>query len=157
MFFSSSCFFNVGFVLSHSWWNELALLIALILFFVGDHYRNLRILDLNLVILLCISVSGILMGAEPALMIAAAACALFIWDMSRQQYVLKEKTDDHAVQAFENYHTKMLAISVGSGLFIAEASLLIRVTIPFGVIFLIVSGVLFCLFKFFQLIKNLEN
>jgi hypothetical protein len=157
MFFCSTCFFIVGFLLSHSWWNELALLVALMLFLFGDHYRNLRILDLSLVALLCIAVSGILMGVQPALMIAGAACVMFIWDMSRQQHFVKQKTNDHAVQAFENNHTKMLAVSVGSGLFFAEAGLLLQITIPFAVVFLVVAGVSFCLFKFFQLNKNSEN
>ncbi len=154
MFFCSTCFFTLGFVLSNNWWNELALLIAQLLFFIGDRYQNIRILDSSLVVLLCTAISGILMGAQPALMIAAAACVFFIWDMSRQQHFMKNKTDDHTTWAFENNHTKMLAISVGSGLFVSEASFLLQITIPFGLIFFIVSGVLFCLFKFFQLIKN---
>jgi hypothetical protein len=154
--FCSTCFFTVGFALLNFWWNELVMLISVVLFIIGDHNRNHRILDLSLVALLCVATAGIFMGVQPALMIAATTCVFFIWDMSRYHYFSQKKINDNTDQTYENNHTKMLFLSVGSGLLVAEACLLLRLTVPFGVVFLIVVVVLFSLFKFIQLIKNSE-
>ncbi|MEN6435947.1 MAG: hypothetical protein ABFD58_09035 [Anaerolineaceae bacterium] len=146
--------FGIGFALTEYWWVDLIVLLVIAFIWAGKHFQIQWLGDVALVCFSCIAIAGIFMGVRSALMIAGAASSLICWELNRQVPMLHNKNNSLATLSFENCRFKILCLSVGTGLLIAEISLLLNFKLSFGVMFLIVAVILYSLFKFIQLLKN---
>jgi hypothetical protein len=146
--------FGVGFALTEYWWVDLIVLLVISFIWAGKHFQIQWLGDVALVCFSGVAIAGIFMGVRSALMIAGAACSLICWELNRHKPMLHNKNNSLATLLFENYRIKILCLSVGTGLLIAEISLLLNFKLSFGVMFLIVAVILYSLFKFIQLLKN---
>lgn len=154
MLFCMMSSFGIGFALTEYWWVDLIVLLVVAFIWAGNHFQIQWLGDVALVCFSCIAIAGLFMGVRSALMIAGAACSLICWELNRHEPMLHNKSNSLATLSFENYRFKMLCLSVGTGLLIAEISLLLIFKLSFGVMFLIVAVILYSLYKFIQLLKN---
>lgn len=97
---------------------------------------------------------GVLSGVSPAMMIAGAALALILWEAAQQ--ILNRRRGAVLLPLKEHRwaHFKVLSISVGSGLLLAEVGLLVHFPLPFGSVILAVLLIQFSLYRFCRLVIN---
>ena len=143
-----------GFGLAHLWWGEVFVL-AIIFFWLIFQRSDWNLLPSALLaIYVCVAAAGLLSGVSPFLMIAGAAVALASWELADQRVNLPGTSNHALVSLYEHHHMKILGITVGLGLLVAEAGLFLQFSIPFGVLVLIALVVLFSLYRFFSLFKK---
>lgn len=93
---------------------------------------------------------GALLGAPAYLMVAGAAAGLACWELSGQP----EPGEHPLAQRYTQEHLKLLALSVGVGLLLAEAGLLLRFSLSFGVLFGAALVVMFSLYRLAVLLRG---
>jgi hypothetical protein len=98
-----------------------------------------------LVISVCLSALGLLIGASPLLMVIAATLALASWDFVLFNASLPGEQPGKSVALLEKVHLESLALAVGLGLIVSIAGHFIRFQIPFIVMVLLVILGLFSL------------
>ncbi|NLG99542.1 MAG: hypothetical protein GX491_19475 [Chloroflexi bacterium] len=97
---------------------------------------------------------GVLSGVSPAMMIAGAALGLILWEASQQILNLRRGAGLPSLKERGWTHFKVLSISVGSGLLLAEVGLLVHFPLPFGIVILAVLLIQFSLYRFCRLVIN---
>lgn len=105
-----------------------------------------------LVLLVCAAAAGVLSGLSPAIMIAAAALALVFWELMEQMVTRRKNDNVRARKNPEWVHIRLLVISVGTGLLLAEAGLQVHISLPFGIVILTGMLIPYCFYRFYRLI-----
>lgn len=143
---------GLAFGLTRLWWGGLVLAVMVTLWFFTRRYAWVP--SLLLVIYIFLAGLGLLNGASPYLLAAGVTTALAAWELSAYRESPPGETLADYAGLFEKRRRVLLGISLGLGLLAAEAGLLLAFPIPFAGMVLIVLGTLFCLFRFYVLIKN---
>lgn len=94
---------------------------------------------------------GVLSGVSPAMMIAGAAVALILWEASQQILNRRRGAVLPSLKEHRWTHFKVLMISVGSGLLLAEGGLQVHFPLPFGIDVLAVLLILISFSRFYRL------
>jgi hypothetical protein len=93
---------------------------------------------------------AIYLNASPFLAIAGAVFAAAAWEAVEDS----RPVEDGNAALFERKRLLTLGLTLGAGLAVSMAGLLVSVRLPFFVLLLAALVTLFCLFKFFQLIQR---
>jgi hypothetical protein len=110
------------------------------------------------VVLLVMDVSaaagGVLVGKNAAWLVAAAAAALAGWELAGQREYRPGAYPRIQAALADRSHLRLLAVVIIAGLVCAEAGLFLQISIPFWGMFFAGLLILFCLYRFFQVIKQ---
>lgn len=98
--------------------------------------------------------AGALLGFHPALILAVAALALISWELLAQRIDWRSGDRLPSLKVPLWAHIKVLMISAGSGLLLAEGGLLVHISLPFGIVVLAVLLILFSFSRFYRLIAT---
>jgi hypothetical protein len=90
-----------------------------------------------------VAAGGLLAGHSPYLLIIGSVTALCAWDLALFEKSLAGDQHQVLVNVLESNHLQSLGLVVLIGLILTSAGLLLRLTVPFGVIVLIVLLALF--------------
>ncbi len=121
--------------------------------------RNLRKFNLGWfysaisILLLCGSVSGVFLGLPEEIMIAGVALALVVWEtgeINRSRYERKHSS----LEKLEMVQKKLLVFTFGISVPLALGGLQIHLSIPFGIVAIMVVLLLFCLNRFYLLLTR---
>jgi hypothetical protein len=107
-----------------------------------------------LLVLVCGAAGGAASGLSPAMMIAGAALALIFWEFM-EQIVSRRREGDLSLYNDPKWaRGKLLVVSVGIGLLLAEGGLQVHISLPFGVVILAVLLILFGFSRFYRVIVH---
>jgi hypothetical protein len=101
-----------------------------------------------------LAVAGTLVGSPPVWMIFGSALALAVWDLLFLDSALGNTSSTEQTRRYENKHLQSLALALGSGLFAALLGRFIKIQIPFVMMMLLVTFILFALDRVWGYIKN---
>jgi len=107
--------------------------------------------SLYLLLLVGGAATGALSGLSLAMMIVGAALALISWELLEQIICRRRGDVLPSLKDPKWAHFKVLMISVGFGLLLAEGGLLVRFSLPFGIVVLAVFLILFSFSRFYRL------
>ncbi len=96
-----------------------------------------------LFITMAVSVIAILSGADPLLGLAGSVFALITWDVHQLIGDLQGTPQKESTSRYEQRHLRSLVLAVGAGLSIAIIGRLIRLQLPFILLFVLVLLILF--------------
>jgi hypothetical protein len=102
--------------------------------------------------MLCAAAVGLFAGASPHLMLPGAALALAAWDLMNLDRVMAGSGSAHSAGRFEMRHARVLALTLGLGLLLAEGGIVLSVPLPFPVMLLLVILVVFSLSRVFRVL-----
>jgi hypothetical protein len=143
-----------GFAMIKNWQSVTIILIMLPYWWI-THRSQRRIYSwIIFLIFVGLAVYGLLSKASPYFMVAGVSTGLACWELEDQIPKSLKSPITSVTNSCEKYHLKILSIAIAIGLFIAEASLFLKLSLPFGVIFLVAILVLFCIFQLFLLLKR---
>jgi len=145
---------GVGFVLARLWPGVIIILAMIPLRWITRRFENRLFSWMTLVIFTGLSVFGLLSAATPYLMIAGVSTALAFFEVEDRISGIPRNSMSSNMSSFEKHHLRTICFATAAGLIIAEAGLLLRYSLPFGVIFLVVIFVLFGLFQLFTQFKR---
>jgi hypothetical protein len=132
------------------WWVGLLLAIVYAAWFL---LQKRRLAWLNTTVFLAGLAAGafaIHLGASPYLAIAGVVFAAAAWEIADGS----GEAEPGSESAFEKKRLLLLGLTLGSGLALSAAGLLVSARLPFFVLLLAIIVILFCLFRFFQLIQR---
>lgn len=109
----------------------------------------------TLVIFVGIAAYGLILNVSSSLVAIAVSTALACWELEDQKSNSMKSSISSVTSDCEKFHLKILCITIVTGLIITEAGLSLKLTLPFGVVFLTAILVLFCIFQLFLLFKKL--
>lgn len=110
--------------------------------------------SLYLLLLVSGAAAGALSGLTPAIMIAGGAFALISWELLEQMSCRRRVDILTPLNPPKWAHFKVLMISVGLGLLLAEGGLHMHLPLPFGIVVLAVLLILFGFSRFYQLLNH---
>ena len=110
--------------------------------------------SLYLLLLVSGAAAGALSGLTPAIMIAGGAFALISWELLEQMRCRRSVDVLISLKDPKLAHFKVLMISVGLGLLLAEGGLHLHFSLPFGIVVLAVLLILFSFSRFYQLLNH---
>jgi hypothetical protein len=91
------------------------------------------------------AVAGRLVGSPPLPMIFASALALAVWDLLVLDSALGNHSSVEQTRRYENKHLQSLTLALGSGLFAALLGRFLNIQMPFLVLMLLITFILFAL------------
>ena len=100
------------------------------------------------------AVVGRLIGAPPLLMIFGSAVALAVWDLLLLDSALGNNSSAEQTCHYENKHLQSLTLALGSGLLATLLGSFLKIQIPFIVLMLFITFILFALDRVWGYIKN---
>ena len=103
-----------------------------------------------------LAVAGVLTGSLPWLMISGSGFALATWDLLLLDTALGNNASGEQTKRYESKHLQSLALTLGSGLFMAFFGRFLNLQIPFVVLLLFVFLVIFGLDRIWGYIKKLS-
>jgi hypothetical protein len=98
----------------------------------------------SLVISTGLAAVGILSGDRPFLLALGVMAALASWDLALLENLLRASLPQHAA-FFEARHLQSLALAIGLGVLVFGVGRTIQLSLPFGVLILLVVLILICL------------
>ena len=101
-----------------------------------------------------LAVAGTLIGSPPFLMIFASALALAAWDLLLLDSAFGNTSPAEPTRRYENKHLQSLTLALGSGLFAALLGRFLEIQIPFILLMLLITFILFALDRVWGYIKN---
>jgi hypothetical protein len=107
-----------------------------------------------LILLVCGAAGGVLSGLSPEMMIAASALALIFWELMQQILNRGKKDGSSTLNHLKSTPFKLLLVSAGTGLLIAEIGLRVHFQLPFGIVILAVLLILYSVYRFYCLMIN---
>lgn len=107
-----------------------------------------------LVVSVGLAVAGRLIGAPPVFMIFGSAVALAVWDLLFLDSALGNNSSAEQTRHYENKHLQSLTLALGSGLLGTLLGSFIKIQIPFIVLMLFITFILFALDRVWGYIKN---
>lgn len=142
-----------GFALVKLWLGAVILLLMLPCWWFSQRLNRKILSGATLIIFGGIAAYGLLSNASSHLMVGGVATALICWELEDQIQESSKSSIPFNTRLYEKNHLIILGITFFIGLIVAQTGLLIKLTLPFGVVLLIALVVLFCIFKLFQLFK----
>ncbi|MHB8134956.1 MAG: DUF58 domain-containing protein [Anaerolineaceae bacterium] len=106
------------------------------------------------ILLVCASVEGILSGLSQEMMIAGATLALVDLEIMSLNWTRQSSIILPSLKNLKWAQIKLLALTIGISLSISIVGLQIHQAIPFGMIFIMVLLLLFCLNRFYLLLTR---
>ena len=100
------------------------------------------------------AVAGRLVGSPPFLMIFASAVALAVWDLLLLDSALGNNSSVEQTRHYENKHLQSLTLALGSGLLATLLGRFLIIQIPFIVLMLLITFILFALDRVWGYIKK---
>jgi hypothetical protein len=100
-----------------------------------------------LVLVVSTAAGGVLLGTDPALMIAGAAAALAGWELTEQHKFRFGGNSRILYDALQRTRLRLVMTAIVLGLSFSEAGLLIHFALPFWVVFLAGLLILFSLYR----------
>jgi hypothetical protein len=101
-----------------------------------------------------LAVAGVLTGSPPLLMISGSGFTLATWDLLLLDTALRSNVFGEQTKRDESKHLQSLALAMGSGLFMGFLGRYLNLQIPFIVLVLFVSLVIFGLDRIWGYIKK---
>ena len=147
-------FFLSGFVMTKIWIGAVIITSLVVYEVISRCYQ--RKIDSRVMILIYLGIAlwGILGQVPSFLVIAGVSAALACWELEDQvPYSAKQSVPDYEIQYRKN-HLMITVITVIAGCILAEAGLLIKMSLPFGINVLVALVVLICLFQLQKLLKG---
>jgi len=145
-----------GFGMAKIWLGVIIILIMIPYWWLTRHFQRKIYSWLTLVIFVGIAACGLLSNASSYIMVAGVSSALACWELEDQLPKSMISSIPSVTSSCEKYHSRILAITIVTGLIVAEAGLFLKLTLPFGVVFLVEILVLFCIFQLFHYSKELN-
>jgi hypothetical protein len=146
-----------GFALAKLWIGAVILLLILPYWWFSQRLNRKILSGVMLVIFGGIAAFGLLSNASSYLMIGGMTTALACWELEDHIRESSKSSISYDTRLNEKIHQKILCLAFFIGLIVAEAGLLIKFTLPFGIVFLIAIVVLFCIFQLFLLFKSIQS
>jgi len=143
-----------GFGIAKIWLGVIIILIMIPYWSITRHLQRKIYSWVSLVIFVGVAACGLLSNASSYLMVAGVSSALACWELEDQLPKSMISSIPSVTSSCEKYHLKILAIAISTGLIVAEAGLFLKLTLPFGLVFLAAVLVLFCIFQLFSLFKR---
>ena len=126
-----------------AWWGAGPAVLPCLLPLVHNRKPVRWLPHLYLACALCASAAGILAGAAPQVMRAAAALALAAWDFMNLGVARMGRSAGKR-------HVRSLALALGLGVLAAEGGAMLSMTLPFPIMLLLVVLIFFCLIRAFR-------
>ena len=101
-----------------------------------------------------LAVAGTLIGSPPFLMVIASALALAVWDLLVLDSALGNTSSVEQTRRYENKHLQSLTLALGSGLLAALLGRFLNIQMPFILLMLLITFILFALDRVWGYIKN---
>lgn len=139
---SAVCLF-LGYYPASSWQVLAALVVMAVLWFFARKSTSLWPTSAILTIYLLVAAGGLLAGYSTYLLIIGSVAALSCWDLALFNQSLAGDQQQAHVGVLEKNHLQSLGLAALIGLILVIAGLQIRLTLPFGVIVLLVLLALF--------------
>ncbi len=98
--------------------------------------------------------AGTLIGSPPLLMMFAAGMALAVWDLLSLDSSLGDHLPTEGTRHYEHKHLQSLALALGLGLLGTLLGGFLKIQIPFLVLMLSITFLLFALDRVWAYIKN---
>jgi len=155
--FLSIVLFQCGYIMAKVWPGVIILLCVTPCWWISHRLKTKLMSSGILFTLVGVSAYGLLNRVSPSLMIAGVATALACWELE-DQILSHSKIPSFSLSTtknlFEIIHLKILGITITSGLVLAEACLFLKLSLPFGVVFLVAIVVCFSIFQLFSILKR---
>ena len=104
-----------------------------------------------------LAAAGVLTGSPPLLMISSSGFTLATWDLLLLDTALGSNVPGEQTKRYESIHLQSLALALGCGLIVAFLGRFLNLQIPFIVLVLFVSLVIFGLDRIWGYIKKRSN
>lgn len=148
----TTCFYLWGFVLADGWPGVIVVSAFALLWLFPRRFQPKWWSSAKLLGYIGIAGGGILNNVSPFLLIAGVTFALASWELESQRSDSSTPGITSAQKSYERLHLSKLCVVLVIGLAAAEAGLFLKFTLPFGVVFLIASVVVFSLFRLFHIL-----
>lgn len=143
-----------GFGMAKIWLGVIIVLFMVPYLWITRHLQRKIYSWVTLVIFVGIAACGLLSNVSPYLMVAGVSTYLACWELEDHIPKSIKSSISSVTSSCEKYHLKILAIAMATGLIVAEAGLFLKLSLPFGAVFLAAILVLFCIFQLFSLFKR---
>ncbi len=143
----------LAFCLEKLWMGVIFSLLFALFWIISCRYPQKWLSSIRLVGYLAISVIGLMNDVLPSLMIAGITASLACWELEDR---LPESSKMHAKGLFEKNQLIWLGLTCLVGFLLGETCLVIKLTIPFGLVVFISLLVLFGIFQLSVVIKNIH-
>ncbi|MHC1771840.1 MAG: hypothetical protein AB9907_08910 [Flexilinea sp.] len=143
-----------GFGMSKIWLGVIIILIMVPYWWITRRLQRKIYSGVSLVIFVGIAAYGLLSNASSYLMVAGVATALACWELEDQIPNAMKSSISLNTRLYEKNHLKKIGITITTGFIVAEAGLFLKLSLPFGAVFLVAILVLFCIFQLFLLFKR---
>jgi hypothetical protein len=150
----TSIILGAGYGIAGLWFVEILLLLLLVLTFIAIKIDWNWVFSVVLIINSILAAVGIELGVSSFLMIAGITTALASWELSNSEKKFRKIYSHSMSNAFEKNRFRLLGISLGSGLLVAEIALFIHLQLPFVVIYIITIIILFCFYQVYRLLNQ---
>ena len=101
-----------------------------------------------------LAAAGVLTGSPPLLMISGSGFSLATWDLLLLEPALGSNVSGEQTKRYESKHLQSLALALGSGFILTFLGRFLNLQIPFIVLLLFVSLVIFGLDRIWGYIKK---
>lgn len=144
-----------AFILIGQWSGSACAAMVGLLWFLSRKRTNRWLPHMFLFLTMAFSAVAILSGADPLLGMAGSVFALMAWDVHQLISDIQGTTQEETTGRFEYRHLRSLILSLGAGLSVAIIARMIRLQLPFILLFVLVLLILFGLDRLWsQLARN---
>jgi hypothetical protein len=121
---------------------------------LARHYPDSHLPLVCLLGSVALAVAGTLIGSPPLWMIFGSALALAGWDLLLLDSAAGNTSSAEQTRLYENKHLQSLTLALGSGLLAALLGRFLEFQIPFLLLMLLITFILFALDRIWGYIKN---
>ena len=143
-----------GYWISGQWIGAISAILMAPAWLLARKYPGSGLLLVCLMGSVGFAVAGRMLGAPPLLMIFAAAMALAAWDLLYLDSAMGNHSSTEGVRHYENKHLQSLALALGLGLLGTLFGGFLKIQIPFIVLIVFITFLLFALDRVLGYIKN---
>ncbi|MBE0685422.1 MAG: hypothetical protein IH585_05435 [Anaerolineaceae bacterium] len=148
---------GTGYGFAEKWLANIFILLLTILTFLSVKFNWDWAFNIILIFNSILATVGILIGAPSFLMVAGVATALASWELSNTEKQYQEIYSHAQSVIYEKNRIRLLLISIGSGIILAELVLFVQFQLPFIIVFLLAIIILFCFFQISRLLDQVNK
>jgi len=152
--FATSIILGAGYGMAGLWTIDILILFLFAFPFFAHKFNWNWVFSVALLTNTFLAALGMVLGAPSFLMIAGAVTALGSWELSNTEKKFKEIYSHPLSIAYQKYRVRLLGISLGSGLVVAEIVQFMQFKLPFIVIYLLIIMILYCFYQIHRLLSQ---
>jgi len=133
-----------GLAAGGNWMAALPALAPALIMLIGRRITPGWLPTVSLVFSTGLAAVGILSGVPPFLLTLGVMAALASWDLALVENSLRAGPPQHTA-FFEGGHLQSLGLAIGLGVLVVGAGRAVQLSLPFGVLILLVVLILICL------------